>query len=936
MKPRVLATSPSLILCVLLAALVIALGSVSFQRKLERFQPLGFEFQETTNQFQILRVTAADSPLLPGDRVLLVNGREPLSEAGLRAELRRLPASEVLVLRGQALQPLMVARPPLDIEFPYLILALISALYLAIGVYTLLRDRRREALLFFLWCLVSATVYLLSPTGLSDFAGRAIYLVEESARLLLAPLTLHLFLVFPVRSERAWVRRLTPFLYLPAAALLVLQADLAATGGRLIFGPPIPSALQALDRFEMIHLAVFALLALGVLGGRLLQREEWEARRQAQWIAVGLGAGYLPFLALYALPLIAGWRAPEWLTAGAVFPLALVPLTFAYAILRYKLWDMAVIVRDAAATTLTLLLGLLSFSLFSFVLGRGVPPELAVLRSVLSFAAGVGIASLMVPARRGIAHTLERFQYRGSFGHRRALASAGRELLHERDLDRLAAGLLEQLVAGLNLERANLLLMQGESMVPVRPESGLPASIGADAFGPGFWEREVEGISGVAFPGAAPSAAQRLFLLGYRYAFPLVMRGSRVGVVTLGYREEQAPLNSEDVDLVRGLLDQAALAIENAQLMDQLHRQVGELARLQQHTEGIIESSPAGLAVLDASGCVRSANLAFAAIAGIPRPQTIGRQIADLLPVQPLPEPGADLVAVSYCDAEGEERHLQVSVSRLDRGPFAAERLLMVQDSSERVAMEQALQERERLASLGMLAAGVAHEVNTPITGISSYAQMLLAETAPDDPRYELLKKVERQTFRAARIVNGLLEFARDRHTEMRPVALPALLGECADLLKERLHARGVRLSYQRPQEELLVAGNDGELQQVFTNLMVNAIDAMSAGGTLTLSAARDHERVRVTVRDSGPGIAANLAERIFQPFFSTKLGQGGTGLGLSISYNIVRRHGGEMRAENHPQGGACFTIELPRLRQESTGGDGDSPRPAATADATE
>ena len=154
--------------------------------------------------------------------------------------------------------------------------------------------------------------------------------------------------------------------------------------------------------------------------------------------------------------------------------------------------------------------------------------------------------------------------------------------------------------------------------------------------------------------------------------------------------------------------------------------------------------------------------------------------------------------------------------------------------------------------------------------------------------------------------------------------------------MKERLHARGVRLSYQRPAEELLVAGNDGELQQVFTNLMVNAVDAMSAGGTLTLSAARDHERVRVIVRDTGPGIPANLAERIFQPFFSTKLGQGGTGLGLSISYNIVRRHGGEMRAENHPEGGACFTIELPRLREESSGGDADSPRPTASADAIE
>jgi two-component system, NtrC family, sensor kinase len=915
-----IAPRPTLSLClaVLLTATVIGLGGLSFQRKVDTFQPLGFEVREVAGHFEVVRTTDPASPLLSGDQILLVEGREVGTLAGLRAELRRQASSETLVLRQAELLTLRVPRPPLAVDFPYLILSLIAGLYLTIGVYTLLRDRRSEAFLFFLWCLASAAVYLLSPTGLADAGGRAIYLVEETARLLLAPLTLHLFLAFPVPSTRAWVRRLTPYLYLPAAALLLLQADLAITGGRLVFGRPTVTSLLALDRLELAHLGAFSLLALTVLVSRLARPRRWEAHRQAQWIAVGLAGGYLPFLALYVVPLFAGWTTPQWLASGAVLPLALVPLAFAYAILRYKLWDLAVIVRGAAATTLTLLLGLLAFSLFTFAVGRGVPSELAALRSVLSFAAGVGIASLMVPARRSIAHSLERFQYRSSFGPRRALALAGTELLHERDLDRLAAGLLDQLAAGLDLDIVNLFLRQGEAMVPMRPEPGLPTTLGSDALGEGFWDREVTSISGVAFPGAVAAPAQRLFLLGYRYAFPLVLRGNRIGVVALGYRDEETPLNSEDIDLVRGLLNQAALAVENAQLMNQLQLQVGELARLQQHTEGIIESSPAGLAVLDGAGCVRSANLAFAAIVGRPRPQTLGRPIGELLPVQPLPDPGADIVDVSYCDERGEERHLQISVSRLDRGPFAAERLLMVQDTSERMAMEHALKERERLASLGMLAAGVAHEVNTPITGISSYAQMLLADTPESDPRYELLKKVERQTFRAARIVNSLLEFARDRQTEMRPVAIAALLGECADLLKERLARHHVRLDWQRPADDLLVAGSDGELQQVFTNLMVNAIDAMSTGGRLMLRADQNASRVRIVLRDTGPGIPPQLAERIFQPFFSTKLGQGGTGLGLSISYNIVRRHGGEMRAENHSEGGACFTIELPCLAVES------------------
>lgn len=921
----------TLIAGLILAAVVISLAAVSFQRKVETFNTLGFEAVPNGGGWLVTAVDGAESELAPGDQILLVNGAEG-TVLELRESLHSRAESELVVMRDGELLSLAVPRPPVDVDWAYLIQALIAGLFLFIGFYTLLRNRRREGALFFAWSLLYALFFALTPAGIYDGLGRLFYGLEELARILLPALTVHFFLVFPdPLGKRGWSRKVIPFLYLPAAALAVLQGDLLLANGRWLLG--VDSAREMglitdqLNTLGLYHLVGFSLAVAAVLIYRVFTYNDWEERRQVQWIAFGLSFGYLPFLAylvIQDLPVLhrltQAWIGTELLQVLAVAPLALVPATFAWSILRYKLWDIDVILRDAVSYSATALLAIAGFSLINLGLSRSLPDELGLARNLVSFSAGLLFAAMVVPVRQQISTSIERLQYRGHFGRRRRLPELAEQLMQERDLDHLCASLLENLEEALELERVNLYLSRGGSLAPARPELLLPANVPFDLMGDDFWQEEVTAISGAPSPAGRTEPAQRLFAAGYRYAFPLVVRGAQVGFALASYKAESRPLNSDDLELVRVLLNQAALAIENAQLVDQLRHQLEEVGRLQRYNEGIIESSPAGTVVLDGEDHIVSVNSAFAHLARCAPDLLEGKPLAEVLPVCPLPEPGSGLMEVSYCELGGEERHLNLTTARFQSDPSRDLRILLVHDISGQVALETALKEKDRLASLGMLAAGVAHEVNTPITGISSYAQMLMEETPESDPRYALLQKVEKQTFRASRIVNSLLDFARNNQKEYRAVDLGGLIQDTLGLLKDRFAKRHIALHWQPLDEIVTIHGSEGELQQVLTNLLLNAQDAVAGRENpevrLALSSgdgSPERPTVRITVEDNGVGIPAERLHRIFQPFFSTKLNRGGTGLGLSISYDIVRRHGGDLQVTSQAGQGTRFLIELPR-----------------------
>ncbi len=403
---------------------------------------------------------------------------------------------------------------------------------------------------------------------------------------------------------------------------------------------------------------------------------------------------------------------------------------------------------------------------------------------------------------------------------------------------------------------------------------------------------------------------------GYRAFFALRCAGNLVGALGVGHKDGRVPLSSEDESLLSAVMAQAGLAYENARLYGALAERLEEIRTLQEYQESVIRSSSSGIVVLDREGRLHSANPAFAAIVGKPEAALAGLPFREVLPgiaPPPLPsEGGESAIDGRFTNASGEERHLRVSVSAFRGEPDR--QVVLVDDVTDRIRAERAVAERERLASLGVLAAGVAHEVNTPIAGLSSYAQLLLAETAPADPHYKILKKMERQTFRAAHLVNNLLTFTRPRSRASIRTDLYAVVSNAAESVETTLGRRKLTLDCDGGGEPFWVIGDSRELEQVFVNLLTNARDASPESGEIACRLVRQGDLARVTVADRGAGLPPESAGRLFEPFFTTKK-SGGTGLGLAISREIVLRHGGEIGLFPRDGGGVEAVVTLPLAR---------------------
>ncbi|MGB8509023.1 MAG: ATP-binding protein, partial [Pyrinomonadaceae bacterium] len=412
------------------------------------------------------------------------------------------------------------------------------------------------------------------------------------------------------------------------------------------------------------------------------------------------------------------------------------------------------------------------------------------------------------------------------------------------------------------------------------------------------------------------------------YYVPCVVRGRMVAVIGLGRSTGGALLSSEDLEILHTVSGYVAVAIENSLLYQEQKTRAVELESLKDFNESIVESINVGLLAVDTEGRVTACNSALEEMLGVRRGESTGQRVEDLFAEdfadtlhQVLGRAGWELgelrrlYKLHTATRENRPLILNIALAPLKRTDSAVHTgaLVVLEDVTARVRLEEQFQQREKLSSIGQLAAGVAHEINTPLTGVSSYTQMLLGMLPETDPKHALLTKIRRQTDRATDIVTNLLNFSRTGSAaEFAGVDVHRVLDDTLQLLEPQFRQSRIELVREYAPELPAVFGNAGKLQQVFTNLLLNARDAIPESGRIRLrTALGEDDEITIEISDDGIGIAPENIARIYDPFFTTKGVGKGTGLGLAVSYGIVQEHYGHIFVESAPGQGTTFRVTL-------------------------
>src|SRR5437763_4354849 len=895
------------ILAVTMAAVVGAFAS--FQRKRSSFERIDFTFTRRAGAIVVKSVDAGSNAeaagLRGGDQIAVIGDTPSAEIEGLQKTLRRIGQQVPLVIiRGNQAFKLTYRVPELKVDYSYLILSFIGFLYLAIGLFTLFRGGRRESTLFYFVTLLSFIVYVYTPAGDIDALYKVLELVEDFATIILPPLTLNFFLVFPRPIVRH--RGVLAAMWIPPALLAAWDVDLLVFANRVALATPLRS-FELIQRWELAHCAIYFTLAVVALA-YTYRTSAAVGRKQIKWIYLGMCLGFLPFLLVYIVPYLAFGSVKPIYSTISILPLALIPLAFAVSILKYKLWDVEVVIKEILAYSVTFIFGMIAFSTINVVLSRIIEERSVFERNFLAFSSGLLIAGVLIPVKGRVESVIERFVYRDSYKHRRAMSEFAQELATFHDVHELISMMRERLRAAVGLQRMNLFTREGPALAIYDPEPNVPRRVPIVDFG----NMPAEGPLMLNEPRLPePSDVPwQLLRAGYRYVFPLRNRGELQGVLTLGTKPGDEPLSRDDLHLVESLTAPVALAIENSRLYGRLRRQLAEIQALKEYNENIIESSSSAIAVVSAEGFIRTANSAFWELVG--GPELEGPLGVLFPPYEQLRRSGARTVATSFVNRDGVEKEVSVTTNPLNAADVVnGAHVVVIGDVTERVRLERELQDKERLASLGLLAAGVAHEVNTPLTGISSYAQLLLKDTPPDDPKYRLLKKMEQQSFRASNLVNNLLDLIASRPRTRELVNVPQLVTATLALHEDLLAKKQIEV-HVAAMSDVAVHGNFHDLQQVLTNVLLNARDAVGEHGNIWIAVEENDGQVRIKIKDDGKGIPAELQGRIFEPLVTTKRGQGGTGLGLAITRRILHASNGEIFVESVAGAGAEFVVTLP------------------------
>ena len=830
-------------------------------------------------------------------------------------------------------------------------LIIVGVIWLGVGVFVLFKQGSHApfVLHFATVCLAAFVFQVYKPLGFGQDFDMAVSLLDDIAFALFVPIFLHFCFRYPVQTEVFGSdRRKIYLLYAPA--LLIIAANLFFSISLVLpIGDGVKNAIAGfIDQigfFKNLNTILTTHFVIGVSYGgcillwRFFRNKQTLVRQRLKWAVWGTIVAVVPILLFQIAKRFVPSLTEDYLTSAlTTLPLALIPFSFGHSVVRYRLMDVDVVVRRALVYAMTtvaiaMMIGAVALLLVFLAVGNNLSTTEITLRALIAVVAMAAIVMLSEPLKKFLQERADRFFYGERYDLRRGLLDFGRTLSATTALDPLLNALTERLRQVLDVEKVAVFIESDNDLKNYR----LAKSVGLheDFNIPSDFRqmiRQKSAARGIVradeleITETEKTNGNGIIRQELHYFVPCVARGKMVAVIGLGRASDGSLLSSEDLEILQTVSGYVAVAVENALLYQEQEKRTEELALLKEFNESIVESVNVGLLAVDEMGKITRCNSTFEEMIGFNREKAIGRSIEDVFDrsfaanlENILGKSRWHLTEVRNAyklyttDASGKPLILNVAVAPLrsvSHGQTGA--IVVLENVTSRVKLEETLQQSEKLSSIGLLAAGVAHEVNTPLTGVSSYTQMLLGMIPETDPKHALLKKVQKQTERASNIAGNLLNFSRaGSSTDFAEVDINKLLDDTLQLLEPQMRTSNIEVIKNYAETPPRINGNAGKLQQVFTNLIINARDSIIGGGTITLSTDSDGDEVSVKVADTGSGIDPENLSKIYDPFFTTKGVGSGTGLGLAVSYGIVQEHAGNIEVQSEPNVGTTFNLRF-------------------------
>ncbi|MEO6829705.1 MAG: GAF domain-containing protein, partial [Acidobacteriaceae bacterium] len=654
-----------------------------------------------------------------------------------------------------------VSRGGIHLEIPVILipkdrsinygLRLIALVYLLIGLYILFRRwTAPRSIHFYIFCLASFVLYAFHYTGKLNLFDWIIFWGNIAASAAQPALFLHFALAFPEPNPtmRRW--RLAWLLYVPGIVVT----------GLFIAAIQLWSATELLqhrlDQVALGYMALYYVAAALVFSLNYRRADNPLTRQQLKWLTRGTLLAVVPFTVFYAIPyLITGPSASTMLSQAGVLCLVFLPLTFSYAIVRYRLMDVDLIFKRGV--TYTLATGALVALYFGVVAFAG-----EVVHTRLPAAGGWGLAVAIIvfamafdPIKRAIQDRVDRVFDRKRLDSRATLTEFARSLNTRTDLRALLGELVDRLPRILQVARVGVFLDQGDGSDALHyrlaASHGIPAPVQsfAENLDTGFLRFGNRGDGSHIFlestqnaPHLPEGQRRAVQLLDLNYYLPCLVQQRPIAVLGLGRTTNGDFLSSEDVELLETLASYIGIAIQNARLYARLEQKIAEYEQLKEFNENIVESINIGILAVDLADRIDSWNAEMESMYAVGRKEALRAPLENLFPPDFMVEyervkneTGVhNLYKFHLATRAGEIRVANITIAPLvDKDFIAVGRIILVDDITARVQLESQLMQADKLSSIGLLAAGVAHEVNTPLAVISSYTQMLAKQIRGDD-----------------------------------------------------------------------------------------------------------------------------------------------------------------------------------------------------------